>query len=114
MPSKPIRERATGVEQTGASFAGVGKDEKVRGPFFNYAYWLNELLKRRDTEGKIRKVWFRTVNNKRDMRRILDYGADGILTDAPAMLTGILQEAPYNRIFRKATQADSLNEVFPP
>lgn len=112
-PCEAIRNWAEGVERTGATFAGVGLDEKVRGPFFTYAYWLNELLKRRDTSGKIKKVWFWTVNNQRDTRRILDYGADGILTDNPAMVASILREHPYNRIFRMATQNDSHHETFP-
>lgn len=111
-PCDAIRNWAQGVEQTGATFAGVGLDEKVRGPFFTYAYWLNELLKRRDVSGKINKVWFWTVNNQRDTRRILDYGADGILTDNPAMVTSILREEPYGRIFRLASQDDSHRQVF--
>lgn len=36
-------------------------------------------------------VW--TVDDPRDMRRLLEWGADGIMTDRPDVLAGVLEEA---------------------
>jgi hypothetical protein len=95
------------LEAKKTTFADIGKDEAVRGEFFRYAYWLNEVIKRRDTGSQIKNVYFWTVNNEQDMRNMLDYGVDGILTDYPATLKSLLNEQQYAGVYRIADKGDS-------
>jgi hypothetical protein len=88
-------------------FADIGTDERVRGEFFTYAYWIAGLLRVRDEGTQIKKAYFWTVNNEQDMRNALDYGVDGILTDDPAKLVTLLQEATYAGMYRLSTPQDS-------
>ncbi len=45
------------------------------------------------------------------MRKALDYGVDGMITDDPDDLFAIVQEGPYKRMLRLATQDDSQFKV---
>jgi hypothetical protein len=83
----------------GASFQGIGLDEAVRGNFYQYAYRVAEMIKRRDLSKSPAQVYFWTVNNKSDMRQLLDYGVDAILTDEIATLKSLLNEEPYKGIY---------------
>ncbi len=106
-----IQDWVTTIRDAGATMVGVGKDHKVRGEFFRYAYWLTGLLKERDASNKFKKIYFWTANTAYIARQVLDYGVDGILTDEPKTITNVIKEAPYNQIFRMATAKDKVSTV---
>ena len=100
------------VQSTGASFAGVGKDQAVRGEWFRWAYWVAGLIKERDQGNTFSKVWFWTVNTEYGIRQCLDFALDGVLTDYPNVTQKLLNSSPYNRMYRKADVNDPLDQVF--
>lgn len=105
------------VKNVGATFIGLGIDAKV---FFSrmsrWIPWIQRVTKERDEQnpGAPKKVLFWTLNTKGAMRKTLDYGVDGIITNFPKKLNQVLKEHPYCEQFRLATQNDSLFEKHDP
>lgn len=106
-----INKWAEGVVKEEASFQGVGLDESVRGPFYRYAYRLQDMIARRDSGSSIKKVWFWTVNNAKETRQLLDYGVDGILTDSLQTIKDVMKEPAYKGVYRLADSTDRLDTV---
>lgn len=95
------------VEVTGATFLGVGVFSLAPSPMPSWMSWIQEMTNRRDSEEKIKKAYFWTLNRRVSMRKCLDYGVDGIITNYPARLHEVLNEEPYRSMVRPATQEDS-------
>ena len=96
------------VEATGATFLGVGAAaEFFWSPMKNWMSWIQALVNRRDQKGQHSKSYFWTINKRSSMRKCLDYGVDGVITDNPERMHAILQEPEYQRVYRLATRHDS-------
>ena len=100
------------MEGYGADMLGVGIDAKVvTSPMNKWMHWLMEMANQRDRDHKLKKVYFWTVNSGTSIRKILDYGIDGMISDHPNNVYKVVNSSPYNQMVRMATQADSLKEV---
>ncbi len=100
------------AEATGASFLGVGAAAQFFwSPMKDWMSWIQVMTNRRDTHGSFKKAYYWTTNRKTSMRKALDYGVDGMITDDPDDLYAIVQERPYKRMLRLATQKDSQFKV---
>ncbi|MCP4136050.1 MAG: hypothetical protein GY754_34085 [bacterium] len=104
-------EWAVEVENTGATFIGVGIAAIAPSPMPGWMPWIQTMTNRRDKVKNFKKAYFWTLNSKTSMRKCLDYGVDGIITNYPARLHEVMQEEPYRGIVRPATQSDSQFEV---
>ena len=108
------------AEKWGANFLGVGVDsflmEKVQkglGPIPIYPPnswwdWVAEMSNARDQRGKIKKVFFWTIDFPVNQRQALDYGVDAIITNWPSRIRKIMEEPPYNRYYRLASPDDPI------
>lgn len=108
------------AEKWGANFLGIGVDslimEKVQkelGPIPIYPPnswwpWVAEMSNRRDQTGKIKKVYFWTIDRSVNQRQALDYGVDGVISNWPSRLRVIIQKPPYNGYYRMASPNDPI------
>lgn len=106
-----IRDWAETIKKSGATFVGLGMDSSVRPNYYRWAYWLSELLKQRDSGYAFKKVYFWTGNTQYIAEQIMDYGADGIISDYPAEICKSLAKAPYNLYLRKAGKGEKLLDI---
>jgi len=100
------------AEAIGANFLGLGR--APYDPKDNIGYWMDwvmEMVNQRDRDGKLKKVYFWTIDNNEFQKQIFDYGMDGLITNRPDRTHNIINSYPYSAMFRKATSQDSLNEV---
>ena len=67
---------------------------------------ISVYVRAREQEDDLKKIYFWTVNDGVAMRRILDLGIDGLITDEIPLLRSILQEEPYASMYRYATDDD--------
>lgn len=71
------------------------------------------LVRSRDTQDYPKKINFWTVSKAWEMRRMLDFGVDGLITDDVATLrTIVLQQEPYKTLYRYADTTDDPQERF--
>ena len=63
-------------------------------------------VRAREQEEFPKKIYFWTVNDGNAMRRVLDLGIDGLITDDLPLLQSILQEPPYASMYRYAGEDD--------
>lgn len=100
------------VEQIGSTFIGVGATSVlITQPMPTWMDWIQAMTNRRDRNKNFKKTYYWTLNNKTSMRKCLDYGVDGVITNFPARMDEVLKEEPYASIFRLATQEDSQFKV---
>ena len=73
------------------------------------------MRRRRDARdralGSIAKVYYWTLTDQRSMRKLLDFGVDGLVVNRPAALKQVLTEEPYRSLYRLAAPGDSQFEV---
>lgn len=103
------------AKRVGASFLGLGIDSKAFfSPLFRWIPWIKRATEERDQQhsGAPNKVLFWTLNTKRAMRKTLNCGVDGIITNFPRRLNEVLKERAYSQTFRLATQKDSVYEKY--
>ena len=67
---------------------------------------ISVYVRAREQEDYPNKIYFWTVNDGAAMRRILDLGIDGLITDDLPLLRSILTEEPYASMYRYATDDD--------
>lgn len=99
------------VEEIGATFIGVGEVSYSPTPMANWMPWIQAQTNRRDAGLNFKKAYFWTLNRAVSMRKCVDYGVDGIITNNPERMYQVMNETPYNQIIRPATQADSQFKV---
>jgi|GEM_PF-6698443 hypothetical protein len=98
-------------QSTGADFLGVGMSAYAPSPMANWMEWIQALVNKRDTQGEIKKAYYWTLNKKESMRKAIDYGVDGIITNYPSRLDEVMKEDPYTEIIKNADQNDSIFKV---
>ena len=99
------------VEAIGSTFIGVGASSVNPSFMPDWMSWVQAMTNLRDANGHFKKSYYWTLNRRVSMRKCLDYGVDGVITNYPARMNEVLNEAPYNRLFKRATQADSQFDV---
>lgn len=69
---------------------------------------LNSLIERRNLEkSEISKVYFWTIDREKNMKKALRLGVDGMITNKPKRLVGILNDPEFSNDFRLANITDN-------
>lgn len=96
------------AEREEVTFLGMGIDAYA--PFSPLRNWLAPFqcaTSSRDRNHLVKKVYYWTLNAAVSMRKMLDYGVDGIIVNEPETLWRVLREEPYRTVYRLATPYDS-------
>ncbi|KAG8182096.1 hypothetical protein JTE90_018368 [Oedothorax gibbosus] len=106
-----IRQMFQNLNVTANVWLGNGITNVLR-PLLNDTR-LGRLLSVRDSSsGFVSKVYDWTVDSKAVMRGSLRLGVDGMITNQPSTLVGVLEEPEFREAFRLATVEDDCFERF--
>nr|ANY30969.1 loxtox protein [Loxosceles similis] len=73
---------------------------------------VKEAVKERDAGGIINKIYVWTLDKVSSIKEALDAGVDGVMTNHPDVVVGVLREDAYKTKFRYASYSDNPWETF--
>jgi hypothetical protein len=103
--SHTAAEWMTPVRQNRLTFQGLGVTPQLQ-VTEKWSVPISVYVRAREQEEFPKKIYFWTVNDASAMRRVLDLGIDGLITDEIPLLRSILREEPYASMYRYASDDD--------
>lgn len=95
----------TPVRTNRLTFQGLGVTPQLQ-VTEKWSVPISVYVRAREQEEFPKKIYFWTVNEAKSMRRVLDLGIDGLITDEIALLRDVLREEPYASMYRYASDDD--------
>jgi Glycerophosphoryl diester phosphodiesterase family len=93
------------VRQNRLTFQGLGVTPQLQ-VTEKWSVPISVYVRAREQEAFPNKIYFWTVNDANAMRRVLDLGIDGLITDELVRLRDVLREEPYASMYRYADDSD--------